>query len=294
MRTNRHEWRARWAALFVSIGVHSWLPLAALASDFDPKTATMDDLLARVVRNGNTEERRAAKDEARQEIYARKAVSFRYLMERVHLDNVGLQVLAQEMIDQLTANEAVPVLLDFATSVNPDTQRIAVFFLGFYPAAATNADVILPLLTIDKTRNAAIRTLGKWHVTNAAPDIAVLLKDPKERTRVAAANALRDIGDPRSVGPLIDALSDQVFTVRYTAERALKHFGAQAEPALLVALSDAKVPALRHLIDLLAPLKPRKAYKPLTALLSHPDPYVREAAAKALDGLKPRLRDRIF
>ncbi len=294
MHKNKHEWRARWAALFVSISVHSWLPLAASASDFDPKTASMDELLARVVRNGNTEERRAAKEEARSEIYARKAASFRYLMERVHLDNVNLQVLAQEMIHQQTADEAVPVLLDFVESEQPDTQRIAVFFLGFYPAAATNAALVVPLLEVDTSRNAALRTLGKWHYTNATPAIAARLDDPKERTRVAAANALRDLGDPRAVGPLIHALSDPVFTVRYTAERALQSFGAKAEPALIVALPDAKAPALRHLIDLLAPLKSRKAYKPLKALLTDPDPHVREAAEKALEGIRPRLRDRLF
>jgi len=272
---------------------HSWVATTP-AAEFDPKAATMDELLVRVVRNGNTEERRVAKEEARKEIYARKADAFRYLMERVHLDNVGLQVLAQEMIDQLTADEAVPVLLEFAKSENPDTQKISVFFLGFYPAAATNAASVVPYLAVEKSRNAAIRTLGKWHYTNATPEIAELLQDPKERTRVAAANALRDIGDPRAIGPLVEALADPMFTVRNTAERSLQTFGAQAEPVLLAALPGAKAPALRLIIDLIAPLKSRKAYKPLKALLNDPDPYVRDAAAKALANIKPSLKDRLF
>lgn len=285
--------RSSFVLVLLLVLEHAW-GTPSRAADFDPKTASMDDLVARVSRNGNTEERRAAKDQARQEIYARKEVAFRYLMERVHLDNVGLQVLAQEMIDQMTADEAAPVLLDFVHAENPDTQRIAVFFLGFYPTASSNAPVIVPCLDVDKVRNAAIRTLGKWQYTNATLEIAAFLKDPKERTRIAAANALRDLGDPRGIAPLVDALADPVFTVRNTAQRSLQTFGTRAEPALLAALPDAKVPALRAILDLLDPLKSRKAYKPLKALLGHPDPYVREAAAKALAGIKPGLMDRLF
>ncbi|MFH0907361.1 MAG: HEAT repeat domain-containing protein [bacterium] len=268
--------------------------LSVMGQSFDPRTATMDELLARVARNGNTEERRAAKEQARQEIYARKTDAFRFLMERVHLDNVSIQVLAQEMIDKLAADEAVPVLLAFAKSEDPDTQKLAVFFLGFYPAAATNAAAVAPLLKVDKALNAAIRTLGKWRYTNATPEIAALLKNPKERTRVAAANALRDIGDPRGIQSLVDALNDQIFTVRNTAERALQSFGAQAEGQLIHALEHPRNTAMRPVIHLLGQMKSQKAYKLLKALAENPDAYVREDANQALLGIHPTLIDRLF
>jgi HEAT repeat protein len=266
----------------------------SFADTFDPKAATMDELLAKAVRYGNTEERRTLKEQARQELFTRKPESFRFLMEKIHLDNVEVQVLAQEMIDQMTADQAVPVLLDFVRSEEPPSRRIAVYFLGFYPAGSTNAPLVEPFLAEEKARNAAIRTLGKWRDTNATLSIAALIEDPKERTRVAAANALRDIGDLRGIPALVAALNDPMFTVRNTAERALLSFNSKAENHLLDALPHAKDPALRPIIHLLAAMKSQRAYKQLKDLSGSADPYVRADAKQALRGIRAPLIDRIF
>jgi hypothetical protein len=264
------------------------------AAEFDATKATMEELLPVAVRYGDTQERRDLKELARQEIVSRKPVSFRYLMTQIHLENVGIQVLAQEMVDQMTADDAVPVLLDFVGAEHPDTRRAAAFFLGFYPSGATNAPALRPLLADDKTRNAAIRTLGKWHSTSDMTALARFLGDPKERTRVMAANALRDIDDARAVPYLLDALNDPVFTVRNTAQRAIEAYGHRAQDELLSALPVARPPALRLIIQSLGRIRCDQAYRTLKDLTRDDDPLVRADAREALKHIRVPLVDRIF
>ena len=198
------------------------LPAALTAGGAaDLKSAPMDELVYHAQRYGNTAERREMKAHARDELFARGADSLRYLMGQVHIENVMVQVLTQQIVEQLKAEEAAPVLLDFLDDPRARTRKLAAFFLGFYDTPQY-ADRVTPLLADDEAAGAAIRTLGKWRVKSAGPAIVPFLAHEKEARRIAAANALRDIGDPTAVPALEKALNDLFFTVRETAARAIR------------------------------------------------------------------------
>lgn len=187
---------------------------------FDPKTATYEELIFRAQRYGSTAEKRAEKKQAWDELFARGAGSLREVMKYIHLENVGVGVLAQNMIDQMDPEDTAPVLFESLKSENPRTRKMAAYFLGFH-YTPQYADDLLPLLDDEEAAGAAIRTLGKWRARSAIPGIARFLSSPKEIRRIAAANALRDIGDPSAAAYLEPLLRDRYFTVRRVAERAL-------------------------------------------------------------------------
>ena len=187
----------------------------------DLKSAPMDELVYHAQRYGNTAERREMKARAREELFTRGADSLRYLMGQVHIENVMVQVLTQQIVEQLKAEEAAPVLLDFLDNPRARTRKLAAYFLGFYDTPQY-ADRVTPLLADDEAAGAAIRTLGKWHIKSAVPAIVPFLSHGKEARRIAAANALRDIGDPVPLPELEKALNDPYFTVRETAARAIR------------------------------------------------------------------------
>lgn len=198
------------------------LPAALAAGEAaDMKSAPMNELVYHAQRYGNTAERRAVKALARDELFARGAESLRYLMGQVHIENVMVQVLTQQLVEQMKAQEAAPVLLEFLDDPRARTRKLAAYFLGFYETPE-HADKVIPLLADDEAAGAAIRTLGKWRVKSAVPEIIPFLSHEKEPRRIAAANALRDIGDPAALPALEKALNDPYFTVRETARRAIR------------------------------------------------------------------------
>lgn len=157
-------------------------------------------------------------------------------MDHIHFENMWIRILARQLVPTLEAEEAVPVLLEALDGEAARTRKYAAYFLGFYEAAE-HADRLSPLLHEKDGSGAAIRTLGKWHVQDAVPEIIPFLRDPKKETRrVLAANALREIGDPQAVPFLIEALADPYFTVRKSVARALVSFGLDGEKELCEAL----------------------------------------------------------
>ncbi len=135
------------------------------------------------------------------------------------------------------------------------------------------------LLDDDEAAGAAIRTLGKWRDRESVARIAGFLANVKETRRVAAANALRDIGDPAAVPALLSALRDPVFTVRLTAQRALIALGEPAEKAALQAWHAADPATRRHLLGVLAAGDSRAAWRVIDAARHDPDDGVRIDAA---------------
>lgn len=257
--------------------------LAVVARAEIATNASYDDLLYAATRYGNTEARRADKEAARQELFRRGPDSLREVMNRIHFDNVMLSVLAQELVvDKVPVQDGVPVLLDYLDHERVETRRAALYFLGFYPPPAKPGR-ILKGLQDDKTRNATIRTAGKWKLGAARDDLRNLLKSSdRERTRVLTANALREIGNKDDLPALVDALGDPVFTVRNAAARAVASFGWSAHRPLLRALPDAQGVARRQIVRLLGELQVASAARPLRNLLDDPDPGLRADAARAL------------
>lgn len=261
---------------------------SALGARADITTnASYDELLYAATRYGNTETRRAEKAEAREELFRRGADSLREIMDRIHVENVMLSVLAMEMVhDQIPATNGRPVLMGYLDHERPETRRAAIYFLGFYPAPEKPAR-LLKALDDEKTRNAAVRTLGKWKVDRARGELCRLLKSgDAERTRVLAANALRDIGHPDDLPALLAALNDPVFTVRNTAARAVASFGFKAHRPMLRELRDSEGVGRRQIVRLLGELEVLGAARPLRRLLDQADPGLRADVERALRQLE--------
>ena len=248
-------------------------------------------LLAAALMAGDSPAHKAAKEQAHAELMARGPDSLRDLMGRMDTENVMVPVLAQELVDQLPAEKAVPVLRDFLAAPSTNQQRIALFYLGFYHAPEL-APQVRPLLAHAKLRAAGIRALGKWQVAADLPLLGASLTDTNERVRVAAANALRDVGDPRAIAELAPALGDPVFTVRNTALRAIVSYGPAAEPALLELVASKDRTARRQAIRGLGQCGTRAALKVLKPLCADPDPAVRRDAEQACTLLEQRTAGR--
>jgi len=260
--------------------------LGLLAARWCP-AASYDELIFDAQRYGSTEEKRAAKKKAWDELMARGPEALGEVMKRAHIENVMIGVLAQNMIEQMKPEETAPVLVRSLSSEHARTRKLAAFFLGFHETPQY-ADEVLSLLKDEEAAGAAMRTLGKWRVKKAVPEIIPFLRHPREVRRVAAVNALRDIGDSSVVPELIPLLGDDLFTVRESTARALSTMGREAERALLESLPASKGAARRHIIRALGVMKSRRAVKPIRRLLEDADPAVREDASNALAAIKAR------
>jgi len=179
-----------------------------------------DELIFNLQRYGNTPEKREVKARSREILVRRGPDALRLLMAKVHLENVMIAVEAENMVRTMGTQEVASVLSGFLGDAHPRTRKLAAYWLGFHDTPEY-ADRVLPLLKDDETAGAAIRTLGKWRVREAIPQIVPFLSHEKEVRRIAAANALRDIGDASVIPELEPLLDDRYFTVRKSAERAL-------------------------------------------------------------------------
>lgn len=257
--------------------------------------SSYDELFFSATRYGNTEARREEKKAAREELFRRGPDALREVMNRIHFENIMLQVLAFELVREAVPAEAgTPVLMNYLDSERVEARRMAAYFLGFYPAPE-KPERLLNLLADEKTRNAAIRTLGKWKVAAARSEIARLMKEgDKERTRVLCANALRDIGNPDDLPALITALGDPVFTVRNTAARAIAAFGKNAHRPLRNALEGSAGAARRQIVRLLGELQVSWVSRPLRRLEREPDDSLRTDLLRALGEPAPVESELLF
>ncbi len=272
-----------WLRALAGVGLGCVLCFARPAAAEISTNATYDELLYAATRYGNTEARRVEKEAARAELFRRGPEALREVVGRLAMENVMLHVLALELVrGHVAAADGTPILLAYANGGEAEVRRSAVFLLGFYPAPE-NPACILPWLGEEKTRNAALRTAGAWKMDGAREEMRRLLgESDKERTRVLAANGLRDIGNKEDLPALIAALGDPVFTVRNTAARAVASFGRAAHRPLLQALPRSEGAARRQIVRLLGELRVPSAVRPLRRLLASEDPGLRADAGRAL------------
>ncbi|HMP73114.1 MAG TPA: HEAT repeat domain-containing protein [Kiritimatiellia bacterium] len=191
----------------------------------------VEALLVRATRYGNTEERREEKAVARAEIRDRMPELFGEILGRIHIPNIGLQVLALELVMEADPDAVFPVLAEAARGEREETRRLATFMLSLLPAR-DEVDVLMERLEDEATRGGAIRALGQWRVESAAPDLIPYLSSTNERIRIVTANALRTLGATTAAPALVDALDDPYATVRNAAAWALVGSGEAVLPAL--------------------------------------------------------------
>jgi hypothetical protein len=256
-------------ALFVCVTL-----TPGLAADFSPPSMDFDELMSHASRYGTTEVKREHKRQAQEELMSRGTDALTYLLSNSHIKNMWFFIYARQLVDQLDAEEVVPVLLKLTASEHELVKKNAIFFLGFFEQPQYTGR-LMPHLKEEKLQGVTMRTLGKWKARNATPNIIRFLKDEDERRRIVAANALRDIGDPRAIPHLIDALDDQYFTVRYAVERALSRLGTPAEDAIIRALPDADPQSLRHMLRALGGMDSDRSRQVLAKYSQHKNSWVR-------------------
>ena len=129
-------------------------------------------------------------------------------------------------------------------------------------------------------RQAAAEALGQLGNARTVEPLAEALKDSDDRVRRAAAEALGQIGDARAVEPLIVALKDSDSWVKKRAVEALgKISDPRAVEPLIVALKDSDV---RDVATRALEMIGLQAIDLLVATLKHEDWHVRAAAAEVL------------
>lgn len=203
---------------------------------------------------------KAAKSKARAQLKKLGVEQIRILLDHVHVNNMYIRFDLDTLVRQ-NAAKAGPHLQDGLASEHERTRKYAAYYLGFTPPG--DPTDLLPLLDHPETAGVAMRTLGKWAITNAVPKILPHLAHDDERVRIRAINALRDINDPDAINPLLPSLDDEFFTVRYAAERALSSLATNHVETLTNALPDAAPQTQRHLVRILGAIKNRSALKPL-------------------------------
>jgi hypothetical protein len=231
----------------MALSVHSAGALEGAVNEvpIQAEALDMETLLYHATRYGNTPLRKDNKARARHEVRKRLPGSFSDIMNRLHADNIGLQVFAMELVRETGPRELVAEMTPYIFSENQDIAKVAVFFLSFKDAGHL-AGRVRPLLSDETLRGVSMRALAAWNDKESAPAISAFLTSTNERIRIASANALRDLADPAQIPALVKALDDPVFTVRNAAARAVVTFLHQAVPYLEQALSEAGDVRLRR------------------------------------------------
>jgi HEAT repeat protein len=131
-------------------------------------------------------------------------------------------------------------------------------------------------------RMAAAESLAEVGDPRAAEPLIAALQDEYSSVRRAAAETLGGIGDPRAVVPLIATLRDNDTEVRGTAVEALVRLGKPAVEPLIVLLQDADGTVRLLAAVALQGIGDPQAVEPLISGLQDEDSDVRRTAAEAL------------
>jgi HEAT repeat protein len=146
----------------------------------------------------------------------------------------------------------------------------------------------LSLLAKDEdpsVRRAAVASLGRAGVQQAAGVAAMALSDEDPEVRVAAAQALAETGGKDALEPLLLALRDNDPWVQKAALKGLCGLGEKAAlPGIKALLDKAEGPVLIAALSALAAIGGADELAPVRAALHHRDEEVVEAAIGILSG----------
>ena len=162
--------------------------------------------------------------------------------------------------------------------------------------AAKDVEALINTLRYKKdppAQGAAARALGQIGDPRAVDPLIEALENEYIAVRLGAAQALGEIGDARAVDPLIQALEveDEYCGVQYEAAQALGKIGdARAIKPLIRALKDDDEIFRSWAAEALGEIGDARAVEPLTEALEDADRWVREAAKEALEKLKGKKK----
>jgi HEAT repeat protein len=122
-------------------------------------------------------------------------------------------------------------------------------------------------------------------VQGLADDVDLLiatLNTGNSSARVAAAAALGEMNDTRSIDPLIRAMEDEEFDVEYQAAKALEKMGKPVVEPLILALKDNNFNIRWEAADILGAIGDHSAADPLFEAIKDENSVVRTVSAKSL------------
>lgn len=129
---------------------------------------------------------------------------------------------------------------------------------------------------------------------NAAKADAMLLdlKDSHWLNRKYAAEILGELKEPRAVGPLVDALNDEVGDVRQRAYDSLIKIGGPAVPSLIPLLVSEEDELRQSVTEIIRKIG-KPAVEPLATALADADDRLKTRVLKVLDrmGYKQKAKD---
>ncbi len=165
--------------------------------------------------------------------------------------------------------------------------------------ASLGRPALAPLTNQLDSPNATVRRNAAWAIgelhnmlpgerANAVPQLITLLGDSDEWVRMAAARALGELRDSRSLSKLIAILSDDDWRVRELAVWALSEMkDARAVTALCnVLLSDTRVEVRRGAAEALGEISSADALPTLKQALNDKEPSVSAKAAWAISEIE--------
>jgi HEAT repeat protein/beta-lactamase regulating signal transducer with metallopeptidase domain len=121
----------------------------------------------------------------------------------------------------------------------------------------------------------------------AVPALIAALSDPDANVRMAAANSLGQLEDPRAIPALIAASRDSNAQVRSAAFDALTNFeDPRVVEPMIAALKDPDADVRQRAAQTLGSLQDKRALQPLMAALADSSADVRQAAAQSLGELQ--------
>jgi HEAT repeat protein/beta-lactamase regulating signal transducer with metallopeptidase domain len=121
----------------------------------------------------------------------------------------------------------------------------------------------------------------------AVPPLISALSDPDANVRIAAANSLGQLGDPRAIPGLITASRDANVQVRSAAFQALTDFqDPRIYEPMVAALRDPDADVRQRAAQTLGSLQDKRALQPLIGALADSSADVRQAAAQSLGELQ--------
>lgn len=148
-------------------------------------------------------------------------------------------------------------------------------------------NAIAPLIALLADESAAVRhhaahTLGKISGPRAVEALIGALNDSDHTVAGRAAGSLKVIGDARAIPALAGVLGHAHRDTQTAVTEALERFGADAVPAVLEAMKDARWQVREHAADVLGLIAERAAVPALAAALRDAHWEVRFAAVTAL------------
>ena len=242
-----------------------------------------------------------------------RLISFLWYWLRLRSGNPEVRAASAEMLGKLGSRRSVASLVKALE--DPETMREAAEALGEIGDARAVKPLIKTLIEVPESvvwyLGEALGKIGE----SAVEPLIQFLGSASGQSKMAAVDALGEIGDQRAVIPLIGLLKHGSYAaVRALgkigdpraiphlinvmgeggdlAERAcdaIAHFGTRAVPALVDALKSSVVEQRRYAVQALGQIAPPEATQLLLERLNDKDNIVRVEAIHSLDKIGDRI-----